>query len=71
MDRPRRLIYLNEQFSPTLGALAHAGLEADQFLLAFRGAPISTSMHMWTAPSPHDVEPWFDQIACDHMSGLN
>jgi hypothetical protein len=36
MVRPRRLIDLNEQFSPALGALAHAGLEADQLLLTLR-----------------------------------
>jgi site-specific DNA recombinase len=30
---------LDEQLAPALGALAHAGLEADQFLLAFRGRP--------------------------------
>ena len=27
---------LDQKLSPALGALAHAGLEADQFLLAFR-----------------------------------
>jgi hypothetical protein len=33
-------------------------------------APISTNMHMWTAPSSQGVLQCFDQIACVHMSGL-
>jgi hypothetical protein len=31
---------------------------------------VSSSPHMWTAPSSQDVLQRFDQIACVHMSGL-
>jgi hypothetical protein len=34
-------------------------------------APISTSMHMWTASSSQGASQCFDQIACVHMSGLS
>ena len=44
-DLEPTLLDVDEEFAPALCALPHPGLEADQFLLAFGVAPISTSMH--------------------------
>jgi hypothetical protein len=45
-DLEPTLLDVDEEFTPALCALAHPGLEADQFLLAPSGvAPISTSIH--------------------------
>jgi len=55
-DGEAAAFHVDQQLAPALSAFPHADLEPDQFLLALGVAPISTNMHMWTAPSQQGPE---------------